>query len=591
MPVGDGTGSAYLWWDYQAQDEWLIANNVKVTGNLVFWSFSYQGYSSQGDHNYVKISTDHGVTWNLLLDLEALQPVALNDWQTPYTIDLSAYTGMAVDIAWQKYNDMSSPSNMNTAWGIDDISVGGMKVAIAGLPSHPATSNLGQIPTMIKGKPDSFVSTGFAGFNSVHTPVNVGTSALCCGCTTLDITILASPAPKIQGYVKYKNDGVTGGFPTALNGVTVRLWNVGNDLVGTCVTGPNFNSMGEPGYYAFSSVPNGNYYLTASFNGAWGGNNATDALIVQLNCIGSYPLHGLDSIVADVNGSMTTTALDALYIKLRTVGMITSYPAGDWKFTNPSFMLTAPVSIDLQGLCVGDVNDSYIPTGLKQASFLAPVDGGVMTIPVNESFTYNIKSNSVSKLGAMTLFMSYDQSRFEIDKVNTSLDGIRYVINNGQVALAWSDTKSLTMKSDDPIISLQMRAKQAVTEPTQIFTINPGSEFADPNAIRYDNYELKLANVVTTTNDFYIYNYPNPFQNTTDIVYTLPEQAKVTLVLTNMFGQTIRTLVDAVQSAGSYNIKVDPLTDNLKSGVYLYRIEVSGANTSINKTNKMMFVR
>jgi hypothetical protein len=290
---------------------------------------------------------------------------------------------------------------------------------------------------------------------------------------------------------------------------------------------------------------------------------------------------------------MTTTALDALYIKLRTVGMISTYPAGDWKFTDVSFVLTAPMTQDLQGLCVGDVNDSYIPTGLKQASFLAPVDGGIMTIPVNESFTYNIKSNNVSKLGAMTLFMSYDQNRFEIEKVNTSLEGMRYVISNGQVALAWSDTKSLSMKSDDPIISLQMKAKQAVTEPTQIFTINTGSEFADPNAIRYDNYELKLANVVTTTdaNDFYIYNYPNPFQNTTDIVYTLPEQAKVTLVLTNMFGQTIRTLVDAVQSAGSYKVKVDPFTDNLKSGVYLYRIEVSGANTSINKTNKMLFVR
>jgi hypothetical protein len=418
-------------------------------------------------------------------------------------------------------------------------------------------------------------------------------STACCGCTTLDINILASPAPKIQGYVKYKNEGVTSGYPTPLNGVTVYLWNANGNIVGNCVTGPNFNSMGEAGYYAFNNVPDGNYRLTASFNGTWGGNNATDALIVQLNCIGSYPLHGLDSIVADVNGSMTTTALDALYIKLRTVGMISTYPAGDWKFTDVSFALTAPITQDLQGLCVGDVNDSYIPTGLKQASFLAPVDGGIITIPVNESFTYNIKSNTISKLGAMTLFMSYDQNRFEIEKVNTSLEGMRYVISNGQVALAWSDTKSLSMKSDDPIISLQMKAKQAISEPVQIFTINPGSEFADPNAIRYDNYELKLANVVTSTgaNDFYIYNYPNPFQNTTDIVYTLPEQAKVTLVLTNMFGQTIRTLVDAVQSAGSYNVKVDPLTDNLKSGVYLYRIEVSGANTSINKTNKMMFVR
>jgi hypothetical protein len=290
---------------------------------------------------------------------------------------------------------------------------------------------------------------------------------------------------------------------------------------------------------------------------------------------------------------MTTTALDALYIKLRTVGMISSYPAGDWKFTDVSFTLTAPINQDLQGLCVGDVNDSYIPTGLKQASFLAPADGGIMTIPVNESFTYNIRSNVKSTLGAMTLFMSYDQNRFEIEKVITSLEGMKYVIDNGQVSLAWSDTKSLLMKSDDPIISLQMKAKEAITQPTQIFSINPGSEFADANANRYDNFEVKLANVISTTsaNDFSIYNYPNPFQNSTDIVYTLPEQAKVKLVLTNMFGQVISTLVDAEQSAGLYTVKVNPSTENLKSGVYLYRIEVSGATATYNKTNKMMLAR
>jgi hypothetical protein len=584
LEYGDGYGFGH-------QDEWLIAHNIQVNGDLSFYSYSYPGPDGNGDHYFVKISTDHGVTWNPVFDLANLtySSAAYFNWNTQYTVDMSAYAGMCVDIAWEGVD--GSGTGLFASWTIDDINLGAVVISTKSLTT---VSNSKANPLA------SVWSSGVTTNRTVWTPRNPlviptinQNSTACCGCTTLDINILASPAPKIQGYVKYKNDVVTGGFPTALNGVTVYLWNASGNIVGTCVTGPNFNSLGEPGYYAFNSVPNGSYHITASFNGAWGGNNATDALIVQLNCIGSYPLHGLDSIVADVNGSMTTTALDALYIKLRTVGMINTYPAGDWKFSDVPLALTVPVSIDLQGLCVGDVNDSYIPTGLKQASLLAPVDGGIMTIPVNESFNYNIRSNTMSALGAMTLFMSYDPTRFEIEKVVTSLEGMKYVIDHGQVSIAWSDTKSLMMKSDDPIITLQMKAIKAVTEPTQIFSINPGSEFADPNANRYDNYEVRMPNVISTTggNDFTIYNYPNPFQNSTDIVYTLPEQAKVKLVLTNMFGQVITTLVDAEQSAGSYSVRVDPSTTNLKSGVYLYRIDVSGTSNTYTKTNKMLFNR
>ena len=90
---------------------------------------------------------------------------------------------------------------------------------------------------------------------------------------------------------------------------------------------------------------------------------------------------------------------------------------------------------------------------------------------------------------------------------------------------------------------------------------------------------------------FSIFNFPNPFQNTTDIVYTIPEQGHVKLVLTNLFGEELRTLADADQSAGSYTIRVNPVDDNLQAGVYLYKIKVDGVTTTYVKTNKMIFTR
>jgi archaellum component FlaG (FlaF/FlaG flagellin family) len=88
-----------------------------------------------------------------------------------------------------------------------------------------------------------------------------------------------------------------------------------------------------------------------------------------------------------------------------------------------------------------------------------------------------------------------------------------------------------------------------------------------------------------------MFNYPNPFKNTTNIVYTLPESGKVRLVLTNMYGKTVRVLVDEMQSAGSYTVTVNPYDNTLVPGVYLYKIEVQGATDSYVKVNKMLFTR
>jgi hypothetical protein len=189
--------------------------------------------------------------------------------------------------------------------------------------------------------------------------------------------------------------------------------------------------------------------------------------------------------------------------------------------------------------------------------------------------------------------MGYNPDRYEVEDVSTSLEGMKYVINDGQVKLAWSNVTSLKVKQDDPIITLRVKAKEAITGPEKIFDVKPGSEFADAGAVRYDNYELKMSDVVTPDNPmgFSINNFPNPFQNMTDIVYTLPEQGHVKLILTNMFGVELSTLVDGDKTAGTYTIRVNPVDINLKPGVYLYRIKVDGVTTTFEKTNKMIFTR
>ncbi|MEI7662513.1 MAG: T9SS type A sorting domain-containing protein [Bacteroidota bacterium] len=420
--------------------------------------------------------------------------------------------------------------------------------------------------------------------------VTVSESNSTCTVTAVyPVTLIPGSNVKISGYVSYQNAS-----STRMNGVTIQLKNSANVVVGTIVTACNPTGNQQTGYYAFTDLPNDTYNISGSYNGTWGGNNATDALIVQLNILGTYPLAGLREVVADVNATNTITALDALYIKLRTVGSISSYPAGDWKVTDTTVTLSGPpLAVDLKVLCVGDVNGSYLPLLFKETNSLSVIEDGVVNVPVGEPFIYNIRSSKPADLGAMTLFMDYDKERFEIMDIASQWEGMKYTLGDGKIAVAWADTKAMKVKDNDLVLSLNMRVKSKIAEPSRVFYIKAGSEFADIFAKPYDDYDLKMANLITDdgAQALAMFNYPNPFTNTTTIIYSLPEAGHVKLVLTDLFGKTISTLVDKQDKAGRYTLTVDPSEFNMSAGVYLYKIIFDSSTDTSVKVNKMVFTR
>ncbi len=75
-------------------------------------------------------------------------------------------------------------------------------------------------------------------------------------------------------------------------------------------------------------------------------------------------------------------------------------------------------------------------------------------------------------------------------------------------------------------------------------------------------------------------NYPNPFNPTTSIRFSLPETAQVRLSVFDMLGREVSVLVDGSVAAGQHTATFDAA--DLPSGMYLYRLETpAGSVTSL----------
>jgi hypothetical protein len=65
-------------------------------------------------------------------------------------------------------------------------------------------------------------------------------------------------------------------------------------------------------------------------------------------------------------------------------------------------------------------------------------------------------------------------------------------------------------------------------------------------------------------------NYPNPFNPSTTIKFSVPQSGFVKIVVYDLAGSELETLVNQSMNAGSYEVNFD--ASDLASGVYIYRM-------------------
>ncbi|MEO6695733.1 MAG: T9SS type A sorting domain-containing protein [Ignavibacteria bacterium] len=84
-------------------------------------------------------------------------------------------------------------------------------------------------------------------------------------------------------------------------------------------------------------------------------------------------------------------------------------------------------------------------------------------------------------------------------------------------------------------------------------------------------------------------NYPNPFNPSTKINYDIPFDGKVSIVLFDVSGRELHSIVNEVKSAGYYTTEFNAA--GLPSGVYFYRITSEGSGNKFTATRKMILLK
>jgi len=114
-------------------------------------------------------------------------------------------------------------------------------------------------------------------------------------------------------------------------------------------------------------------------------------------------------------------------------------------------------------------------------------------------------------------------------------------------------------------------------------------EDVDVNGVRTEHGPIEISATAPRTFEL-SQNYPNPFNPETKIRYQLPQETRVKIVVFDILGREVKTLVDEDKKAGFHEITWDARNRNgvrVASGIYYYAISAD----NFKMTKKMLLLK
>ena len=252
-------------------------------------------------------------------------------------------------------------------------------------------------------------------------------------------------------------------------------------------------------------------------------------LRVVLDCGDNCPGDDVcgDTISGDVSGDGITNILDV-------VGLVNFILGGQ---------------LDECGLVAADFNQDGVVNILDVVGLVSSILGG-RTSDATSAFMYETASGvdmtSDGYLGAVELTLSHDLG-FELELTDDAL--VAEYKTNG------TTTKLIVV----------------APETDHIFTTEDAFEIDEVLAVNSHEF----IEVVKHVSEFNLSAaYPNPFNPTTNIDFSVSEAGYASVKVYNLMGQVVGTLIDGMVDADTYSLTWD--AQHLSSGVYMIKAESNG---------------
>ena len=165
-----------------------------------------------------------------------------------------------------------------------------------------------------------------------------------------------------------------------------------------------------------------------------------------------------------------------------------------------------------------------------------------------------------------------------VDEQNWFLAGDKYLFQTVDGGATWAnvvDPDIVTARQTYDVIVDESGYPWLACGSSEIYTVAPIVNVEKVHDNLLDKFALEA-------------NYPNPFNPSTKIQYSIPKElngSQVSLKVYNTLGQEVATLVNQTQKSGTYEVEFN--ASKLTSGIYIYTLHSAG----LSQSRKMLLIK
>lgn len=289
----------------------------------------------------------------------------------------------------------------------------------------------------------------------------------------------------------------------------------------------------------------------------------------------------------DTDGDGSVLALDASLDLRITVGLDAAPAAGTEDFFGADANADGAIgSIDASWVLYYAVNDKY-PDDSMPKNAIGNVELASAQVESNDEelgqlINLPIKLENSSNVLSTFVNLYIDEALADVEYVNANTPKGSIMMHNYENGILKVAIAGIEAMDNGNIVNVGIRLK----DKESVLDIHGFAKLNGNMDVTFDNVSVRQVPAKFELSS----NYPNPFNPTTNIKYQITENTQVKLVVYNMLGEVVKTVVNNVQEAGYYTAKWDGTNDygsRVTSGVYIYRLQAG----SFIATKKMNLIK